>query len=363
MIQLVFDASTAAQALGQNADRDRLQPARGRRARRLGRRQARARRRHPSRRASGRRLARELLRRGALSRQLGRGRRRLRRHARPDVRRPPGRADDPERPAAARAEFPWIAFEGRWGELQPAFFNGPTGPNLKTQWTEPIGGRRAGATGATRCRQAARSDGCDRLLLRRRRRAARARSSGSSTVRSSSPASSRALVLLVSSSLARTTGARRRRSASPAVAPGDRSSRPPRGCTPRGSLLFVGIGARLAADLAARDAAAGARPARHERPRGPDRAARAAGSLVFVVLAIGTSLTLLALGLVQAATARALVEIDAGRPSGRSAPTGSPSTASGRSSARSWSRRSSSRCSRARSSCSRSRSGSRDAGR
>ncbi len=39
---------------------------------------------------------------------------------------------------AARAAFPWIAFEGRWGEFQPAFFNGPTGPNLKTQWTEPI---------------------------------------------------------------------------------------------------------------------------------------------------------------------------------------------------------------------------------
>ena len=39
---------------------------------------------------------------------------------------------------AAEAAFPWIAFEGRWGELQKAFFNGPTGPNLKTQWTKPI---------------------------------------------------------------------------------------------------------------------------------------------------------------------------------------------------------------------------------
>ncbi len=39
---------------------------------------------------------------------------------------------------AARAAFPWIAFEGRWGELREAFFNGPTGPNLKQQWTEPI---------------------------------------------------------------------------------------------------------------------------------------------------------------------------------------------------------------------------------
>jgi hypothetical protein len=39
---------------------------------------------------------------------------------------------------AAEAAYPWIAFEGRWGELQKAFFNGPTGPNLKTQWTQPI---------------------------------------------------------------------------------------------------------------------------------------------------------------------------------------------------------------------------------
>ena len=44
----------------------------------------------------------------------------------------------PSDPAAAAREFPWITFEGRWGELQKAFFNGPTGPNLKEQWTEPI---------------------------------------------------------------------------------------------------------------------------------------------------------------------------------------------------------------------------------
>ena len=44
----------------------------------------------------------------------------------------------PSDPAAAAQAFPWITFEGRWGELQKAFFNGPTGPNLKTQWTEPI---------------------------------------------------------------------------------------------------------------------------------------------------------------------------------------------------------------------------------
>ncbi len=40
------------------------------------------------------------------------------------------------------------------------------------------------------------------------------------------------------------------------------------------------------------------------------------GLIAFFVLAIGTALTLLGLGLVQAATARALVEIDEGRPMG-----------------------------------------------
>ena len=44
----------------------------------------------------------------------------------------------PSDAAAAKDAFPWIAFEGRWGELQKAFFNGPTGPNQKTQWTKPI---------------------------------------------------------------------------------------------------------------------------------------------------------------------------------------------------------------------------------
>src|SRR4029453_8363518 len=54
------------------------------------------------------------------------------RDLRPTVATIPGNATQ------ARELLPWIAFEGRWGELQPSFFNGPTGPNLKTQWTEPI---------------------------------------------------------------------------------------------------------------------------------------------------------------------------------------------------------------------------------
>ena len=44
----------------------------------------------------------------------------------------------PSDPGAAQNAYPWIDYQGRWGELQRAFFNGPTGPNLKTQWTEPV---------------------------------------------------------------------------------------------------------------------------------------------------------------------------------------------------------------------------------
>ena len=44
----------------------------------------------------------------------------------------------PSEASAASAAMPWITYEGRWGELQDAFFNGPTGPNLKEQWTEPV---------------------------------------------------------------------------------------------------------------------------------------------------------------------------------------------------------------------------------
>ena len=36
------------------------------------------------------------------------------------------------------AAYPWLGFQGRWGERQPAFYNGPTGPNAKRQWTHPI---------------------------------------------------------------------------------------------------------------------------------------------------------------------------------------------------------------------------------
>jgi hypothetical protein len=36
------------------------------------------------------------------------------------------------------AAYPWLAFDGHWGEEHAGFYNGPTGPNTKEQWTEPL---------------------------------------------------------------------------------------------------------------------------------------------------------------------------------------------------------------------------------
>ncbi|TCC35281.1 DUF946 domain-containing protein [Kribbella capetownensis] len=44
----------------------------------------------------------------------------------------------PNDPAAARKAFPWITYQGLWGEKQVAFYNGPTGPNTKAAWGAPI---------------------------------------------------------------------------------------------------------------------------------------------------------------------------------------------------------------------------------
>ena len=34
--------------------------------------------------------------------------------------------------------FAWLSWEGRWGEKQPSFNNGPTGPVTKHQWSHPV---------------------------------------------------------------------------------------------------------------------------------------------------------------------------------------------------------------------------------
>jgi hypothetical protein len=218
----------------------------------------------------------------------------------------------PSDPAAARKAFPWIAFEGRWGERRRAFLNGPTGPNLKSQWTEPItwsegwrdrsvaipaGG--ALGTGAT-------DFFCDGVAA------------GSNVVLrlAENPAwvigALAVLVVLFIAAVRRTTwrpatplAVARRRSWGQTLTAAGRmyGSRP---------LLFIGIGlvtipvaiviTLLQALLFSATNIAGISPD-----------AEGGGFRVGLAVAMGTVLTLVGLALVQAATARAVAEIDAGR--------------------------------------------------
>ena len=217
----------------------------------------------------------------------------------------------PSDPAAAEAAFPWIAFEGRWGELEAAFFNGPTGPNMKDQWLHPIEWSQdwrdrgyavpaAGVfgTGATDlfCNGVAKGSKALVLLLR---------SPGMTLL-----VLGTILGLLVFAAVRATWRpvaplrlARRRSWGQIISASGAMYIRRPG--------LFLGIGVLLIpltlaitllqwllfqlVDLVG------------------SLTGQAAGTFAFIALVIGATLTLLGLGLVQAATACALVEIDGGR--------------------------------------------------
>ncbi len=220
----------------------------------------------------------------------------------------------PNDAAAAEGAYPWIAFEGRWGELEKAFFNGPTGPNMKDQWTHPIEWSRdwrdqgyavpAGGvfgTGATDlfCSGVAKGSKGLVLLLR----------------------SPTLTLLMIGSLLALFVFAAVRATWTP-VAPLRIARRRSWGqiISASGRMylhrvrLFLGIGLLVfpfvvvitllqwlvyrTIDLVGVVTGQGA------------------GLFAMLALLIGTTLTLLVLGLVQAATACALVEIDGGRPIG-----------------------------------------------
>ncbi len=218
----------------------------------------------------------------------------------------------PSDPAAARKAFPWIGFEGRWGERRRAFLNGPTGPNLKSQWTEPItwsedwrdrsvaipaGG--ALGTGAT-------DFFCDGVAA------------GSNVVLrlEENPAwvigALALLIVLGIAAVRRTTwrpaaplAVARRRSWGQTLTAAGRiyGSRP---------LLFLGIGlVTIPIAIVITVLQALLFSATNIVGISPD--AEDGGFRVGLAVAIGTVLTLLGLALVQAATARALAEIDAGR--------------------------------------------------
>jgi hypothetical protein len=221
----------------------------------------------------------------------------------------------PGDPALARQAFPWISFEGRWGELHPAFFNGPTGPNLKRQWTEPIqwsegwrprsyavptaGVLGTGATDFFCAGVAAGSRGLVQLL------------------KDPLP-----LLLLVGVLLALLIFAASRTTWRPS-APLRLAHRRSWGrilttaarMYARRARLFLGLGL-LFIPLGFVIAAVEALLLGGFGLLGIDVTGESAGALVLLVVAVGTTLTLLAVALVQAATACALVEIDQARPIG-----------------------------------------------
>ena len=217
----------------------------------------------------------------------------------------------PSGPQAAAREYPWIGFEGRWGELRPAFFNGPTGPNLKEQWTEPItwsegwrarsytvpGGSVFGTTatdffcGAVGHGSSALVRLVDQPLLFTLVLAA--------------------LVLFAIFLLTRTRWrpsaplqVARRRSWGQILSASGRMYATRFGLFAGMGLVFVPI-LLLVTLLQAL--------VLHATSVLGVQTSGDSGALSFVVLAVGTALTLLGLGIVQAATARAIAEIDAGR--------------------------------------------------
>jgi hypothetical protein len=219
----------------------------------------------------------------------------------------------PSDPTAARKQFPWIAFAGRWGELRPAFFNGPTGPNLKEQWTDPIrwsDGWRArsytvpggGAFGrnATDFFCTAVAGGSSALVRLVDQPLALSLVLGALALLA---------VILISRATWRPAAAvriaRRRAWGQILAAAGHMYT--------RRIGLFVGIGVLLI-PVALLITLLQALVLHATSILGVQTEGENNGVLALLVLAIGTALTLLGLGLVQAACARALVEIDQGRP-------------------------------------------------
>ncbi len=221
----------------------------------------------------------------------------------------------PSDPAAAARAFPWIGFQGRWGERQKAFFNGPTGPNLKTQWTEPIAWAQGWhdrsyavptggvfGTGATDLFCAGVAAGSRGLIAVLR-----------------DPVLAllllAALFALVVFLVTRTTwrpstplSVARRRTWGQVLSAAARmyAARP---------LTFLGIGA-VFIPIGAAIAVVQSIIVGGFGLAGIDATGEAAGALVALLLVVGTTLAVLGFTIVQAATACAVTEIEAGRSPG-----------------------------------------------
>ena len=218
----------------------------------------------------------------------------------------------PSDAAAAHDRYPWISFEGRWGELQPAFFNGPTGPNLKSQWTHPITwaedwrSRSYTVPAGSTFGPAATGFFCGAV----------AHGSRSLVQLVANPIEFSlvlgglllvAIFLLTRTAWTPSTPLRlaHRRSWGQILSASGRMylARWP---------LFVGIGV-VFVPITLLVALLQSLLLHTTSVFGVQAGHGSSGPVAFLALAIGTALTLLGLGLVQAATARALLELDAGR--------------------------------------------------
>jgi hypothetical protein len=228
---------------------------------------------------------------------------------RPVVKTIPGDAD------AARRAFPWITFEGRWGELQPTFFNGPTGPNLKSQWTRPIEtsdrwqSRSYGVPASGVLGTGATDFFCQGVTTGSKALVQLLRAPWPTLVVLAG------LLLLVLYAGSRTTWRpsaplrlARRRSAGQILASAGRMYVGRRWLFLTIGVMFLPLGILLSLLESVILGGFGL--------LGIDTTGDAAGALALFVITLGTTLTLLAIVLVQAATACALVEIDQGRPTG-----------------------------------------------
>ena len=218
----------------------------------------------------------------------------------------------PSDPAASYKAYPWIVFEGRWGELQPAFFNGPTGPNMKEQWTKPITwsgnwrNRSYGIPAGGVLGTAATGSFCGAV------------ETGSNLVRRL--ANNAALTLGVLAGLAILIGWLCSRTTWTPSTPLRLARRRSWGQTVTATwrmyvkrpLLFIGIGlVTIPVSILVTLLQTGIVSA--STFLGLSSGGEGGGGRAWIVLAIGTILSLLGLTFIQAAAARAMAEIDAGR--------------------------------------------------
>jgi hypothetical protein len=218
----------------------------------------------------------------------------------------------PSDAAATRSGYPWLEFQGRWGELRPSFYNGPTGPNLKEQWTHPISwsenwrsqsytvpGGSAFGPDATDFFCTAMGTGSRSLVQLAAHPAAFTLVVGG-------------LVLLVLFLLSRTTW----RPTAPLRLARHRSWGQTLSASGRMYIahlrLFVGLGV-LFLPISLLISLLQWLLLHTTSVLGLEIGHGSTGVAAFAALALGTTFTLLGLGLVQAATARSLVELDSGR--------------------------------------------------